>query len=128
MNQCGFQSQRDCLTKPKVGTRSGVTLGYGRGWRVHAWVMMGNHFHLLLETPEANLVAGMKWFMGVFSQRWNRRRKRLGHVFQGRYKAVVNGEGAAGLIQNIPEGFGTVAGGSTTGLSRLPVQHPGGAP
>ena len=38
------------------------------GWRVHAWVMMGNHFHLLLETPEANLVAGMKWFMGVVSQ------------------------------------------------------------
>jgi REP element-mobilizing transposase RayT len=65
------------------------------GWRVHAWVMMGNHFHLLLETPEPNLVAGMKWFMGVFSQGWNRRRKRFGHVFQGRYKAVVvNGEGS----------------------------------
>ena len=65
------------------------------GWRVHAWVMMGNHFHLLLETPEANLAAGMKWFMGVYSQEWNRRRKRLGHVFQGRYKAVVvNGEGS----------------------------------
>lgn len=56
---------------------------------------MGNHFHLLLETPEANLVSGMKWFMGVFSQGWNRRRKRRGHVFQGRYKAVVvNGEGS----------------------------------
>ena len=36
------------------------------GWRVHAWVLMGNHFHLLLETPEPNLVLGMKWFMGVF--------------------------------------------------------------
>lgn len=65
------------------------------GWRVHAWVMMGNHFHLLLETPEPNLVAGMRWFMGVFSQWWNIRRKRRGHVFQGRYKAVVvNGEGS----------------------------------
>jgi REP element-mobilizing transposase RayT len=65
------------------------------GWRLHAWVMMGNHFHLLLETPEPNLVAGMKWFMGVFSQGWNRRRRRRGHVFQGRYKAVVvNGEGS----------------------------------
>jgi hypothetical protein len=51
--------------------------------------MMGNHFHLLLETPEPNLVAGMKWFMGVFSQGWNRKRQRRGHVFQGRYKAVV---------------------------------------
>ncbi|GAA5484542.1 transposase [Haloferula sargassicola] len=64
------------------------------GWRVHAWVQMGNHFHLLLETPQPNLVAGMKWFMGVYSQWWNIRRKRRGHVFQGRYKAVVvSGEG-----------------------------------
>jgi len=63
------------------------------GWRVHAWVLMGNHFHLLLETPEPNLVAGMKWMLGVYSQGWNRRRARKGHVFQGRYKAVVvNGE------------------------------------
>lgn len=63
------------------------------GWRVHAWVLMGNHFHLLLETPEANLVDGMKWMLGVFSQGWNRRRERRGHVFQGRYKSVVvNGE------------------------------------
>ena len=63
------------------------------GWRVHAWVLMGNHFHVLVETPEPNLVAGMKWFLGVYSQGWNRRRQRNGHVFQGRYKAVVvNGE------------------------------------
>jgi REP element-mobilizing transposase RayT len=63
------------------------------GWRVHAWVLMGNHFHMLLETPEPNLVAGMKWMLGVYSQGWNRRRGRRGHVFQGRYKAVVvNGE------------------------------------
>jgi REP element-mobilizing transposase RayT len=54
---------------------------------------MGNHFHVLVETPEPNLVAGMKWFLGVYSQGWNRRRQRHGHVFQGRYKAVVvNGE------------------------------------
>jgi REP element-mobilizing transposase RayT len=71
---------------------------HGRfGWRVHAWVLMGNHFHLLLETPEPNLVTGMKWMLGVFSQGWNRRRQRKGHVFQGRYKAVVvNGEAADG--------------------------------
>jgi REP element-mobilizing transposase RayT len=62
------------------------------GWRVHAWVLMGNHFHLLLETPQPNLVAGMKWLLGVFSQGWNRARRRQGHVFQGRYKSVpVNG-------------------------------------
>jgi putative transposase len=65
------------------------------GWRVHAWVLMGNHFHLLLETPQPNLVTGMKWLMGTFSQSWNRARLRRGHVFQGRYKAVpVNGSEA----------------------------------
>lgn len=65
------------------------------GWRVHAWVLMGNHFHLLLETPQPNLVAGMKWLLGVFSQGWNRARGRQGHVFQGRYKSVpVNGSDA----------------------------------
>lgn len=72
------------------------------GWRVHAWVLMGNHFHLLFETPEPNLVSGMKWFLGVFSQGWNRRRKRRGHVFQGRYKAVVvNGESKDGSYLRI---------------------------
>jgi len=65
------------------------------GWQVHAYVLMGNHFHLLLETPEPNLVKGMKSLLGGFSQAWNRRRERRGHVFQGRYKAVVvNGEGS----------------------------------
>ena len=65
------------------------------GWRIHAWVLMGNHFHLLLETPQANLVSGMKYLMGTFSQGWNRARLRQGHVFQGRYKAVpVNGTDA----------------------------------
>jgi len=58
------------------------------GWKIHAWVLMGNHFHLLLETPEPNLVIGMKWLLGTFSQGWNRARNRRGHVFQGRYKAV----------------------------------------
>jgi REP element-mobilizing transposase RayT len=63
------------------------------GWRVHAWVLMGNHFHLLLETPEANLSAGMRVLLGTFSQAWNIRHQRRGHVFQGRYKAVpVAGE------------------------------------
>jgi putative transposase len=58
------------------------------GWRVHAWVLMSNHFHLLVETPEANLVTGMKLLLGIFSQGWNRRRMRRGHVFQGRYKSI----------------------------------------
>ena len=58
------------------------------GWKVQAWVLMGNHFHLLLEPPEPNLVSGMKWLLSAYSQGWNRAHMRRGHVFQGRYKAV----------------------------------------
>ena len=59
------------------------------GWRIHAWVMMGNHYHLLLETPEPNLVVGMKWFQGTYTQRYNARHRLFGHLYQGRYKALV---------------------------------------
>jgi putative transposase len=65
------------------------------GWRIHAWVMMGNHYHLLVETPEGNLVAGMKWFQGTYTQRYNSRHTVFGHLYQGRYKALVV-DGAAG--------------------------------
>jgi len=55
---------------------------------------MGNHYHLLLETPEANLVAGMKWLQGTYTQRFNSRHKLWGHLLQGRYKALlVDGSG-----------------------------------
>lgn len=59
------------------------------GWRVHAWVLMTNHYHLLIETPEANLVAGMRWFQTTYTVRFNRRHRVSGHLFQGRYKAVA---------------------------------------
>jgi len=63
------------------------------GWRIHAYVLMNNHYHLLLETPEGNLVAGMKWLQGTYTQRYNGRHSVFGHLFQGRYKAlVVDGE------------------------------------
>lgn len=58
------------------------------GWRVHVYVLMGNHYHFLLETPEPNLVVGMKWFQGAYTQRFNSRHRRWGHLFQGRYKAL----------------------------------------
>jgi REP element-mobilizing transposase RayT len=58
------------------------------GWRVHAYCLMSNHYHLLLETSEANLVEGMKWFQGTYTQRINAMMKRRGHLFQGRYKAI----------------------------------------
>ena len=56
--------------------------------RVHSYVLMSNHYHLLLETPEANLVAGMQWLQGTYTQRHNVRHRHGGHLFQGRYKAV----------------------------------------
>jgi putative transposase len=58
------------------------------GWRLHARVLMGNHFHLLLETPERNLVTGIKFLLGTFSQGWNARRSRRRYVFLGRYKFI----------------------------------------
>jgi putative transposase len=57
------------------------------GWRVHAWCIMSNHYHLAVETPGANLVDGMRWLQGTFSVRFNRLRDERGHLFQGRYKS-----------------------------------------
>jgi REP element-mobilizing transposase RayT len=51
-----------------------------QGWYLHAWCLLGNHYHLLLETPEPNLVAGMKWLQGTFAIRFNRFRKENDHV------------------------------------------------
>ncbi len=58
-------------------------------WICHAYCLMGNHYHLLIETPDATLSAGMREVNGVYTQRFNRRHGRVGHVFQGRYKAVL---------------------------------------
>ena len=64
------------------------------GWQVHAYCLMNNHFHLVIETPQANLVAGMKWFLGAYTSRFNRRHKMFGHLFSGRYKSlIVDGSG-----------------------------------
>ena len=67
-------------------------------WQVHAWRLMRNHFHLVLETPKANLVDGMKWLLGTYTIRFNRRHKLFGHLFSGRYKALpVDGSGSGYL-------------------------------
>ena len=58
-------------------------------WVCHAWCQMSNHYHLLIETPEANLAQGMRQLNGVYTQRFNRAHGRVGHVFQGRYKAIL---------------------------------------
>jgi REP element-mobilizing transposase RayT len=59
------------------------------GWRVHAWCVMSNHYHLAIETPRGNLVEGMQWLQSTFSMRYNRLRKENGHLFQGRYKSLM---------------------------------------
>jgi REP element-mobilizing transposase RayT len=51
------------------------------GWRLHGWCLMGNHYHLCIETPSPNLVEGMKWLQSTFANRFNRFRKSNGHVF-----------------------------------------------
>lgn len=58
------------------------------GWIVHSYVLMRNHYHLLLETPEPNLVDGMRWLQGTYTKRFNGRHKQWGHLLQGRYKAL----------------------------------------
>jgi len=58
-------------------------------WSVHSWCQMTNHYHLLVETPDSNLSKGMRYLNGVYTQRFNRKHSRVGHVFQGRYKAIL---------------------------------------
>jgi len=58
-------------------------------WYCHAYCLMGNHYHLVIETPEGNLSRGMRHLNGVYTQTYNLRHKKAGHVFQGRYKAII---------------------------------------
>lgn len=69
------------------------------GWLLHAFVVMGNHYHLAVETPQGNLVAGMQWLQSTFANRFNKLRGERGHLFQGRYKSLLVEEGEAlGLL------------------------------
>src|SRR5438105_1122882 len=68
-------------------------------WRVHAWCLMSTHFHLVVETPAANRVAGMKWLAGTYTGRFNRRHKVVGHLFAGRYKALFVDGSESGYLK-----------------------------
>jgi REP-associated tyrosine transposase len=70
-------------------------------WQVHAYCLMPNHFHLVVETPQANLVAGMKWFLGVYTWRFNRRHKLFGHLFSGRYKSLIVDGSGSGYLKTV---------------------------
>jgi putative transposase len=71
------------------------------GWRVYAFCLMGNHFHLCLETPQPNLVAGMKWLLGTYSTRFNKRHNRVGHLFAGRYKSLIVDGSNTGYLHKV---------------------------
>jgi len=58
-------------------------------WVCHAYCLMTNHYHVVVETVEGNLSKGMRHLNGVYTQSFNRRHQRVGHVFQGRYKAIL---------------------------------------
>jgi len=62
---------------------------------------MTNHYHWVLQTPEANLVAGMKWFQNTYTRRFNTRHRRWGHVFGGRYKAILVQSGGGGYLETL---------------------------
>ena len=59
------------------------------GWICHAYCLMTNHYHLLIETPDADLSRGMHLLNGVYTQWFNHRHDRIGHIFQGRFKAIL---------------------------------------
>lgn len=81
-----------------------ITLGEAcakTDWQVHAYCLMNNHFHLVVETPNANLVAGMRWFLSTYTARFNRRHKQFGHLFSGRYKSLIVDGSGSGYLRTV---------------------------
>ena len=70
-----------------LSTLTGVVSRYH--WICHAYCLMANHYHLLVETPKTNLSIGMRQLNGIYTQSFNRRHNRVGHLFQGRFKAIL---------------------------------------
>jgi putative transposase len=71
------------------------------GFEIHACCLMRNHFHLVVETPDGNLVGGMRWLLSAYTLRFNPRHKRFGHVFSGRYKALVVDGSGTGYLRTV---------------------------
>jgi REP element-mobilizing transposase RayT len=80
-----FRDDQD--RKMFLDTLGDVTLRYN--WLCHAYCLMENHYHLLIDTPDGNLSIGMRQLNGIYTQRFNKRHGRVGHLFQGRFKAVL---------------------------------------
>jgi putative transposase len=105
------------------------------GWSITAWVLMNNHFHLVIQTPEPNLSRGMQWLNGSYAGWFNDRHERCGHLFQGRFKAfliekesyftevlryVVLNPVRAGIVQQ-PEAYRWSSYRATVGLDNAPA-------
>ncbi len=71
------------------------------GWQIPAYVLMPNHFHWVVETPQPNLVAGMKWLLGTYTSRFNRRHNLFGHLFSGRYKSLIVDGSGSGYLKSV---------------------------
>ena len=70
-------------------------------WQIHAYCLMRNHFHMVVETPRPNLSAGMHWFLGTYTTRFNWRHQVGGHVFSGRYKGVIVDGSGNGYLKTV---------------------------
>src|SRR5665213_603 len=70
-------------------------------WQVHAYCLMNNHFHLVVETPKANLADGMKWLLGTYTARFNRKHRVFGHLFSGRYKSLLVDNSGNGYFKTV---------------------------
>ena len=93
----GARHRREAIFRDEADRRFFLqTLGEAclmTGWRIHAWVLLPNHYHLFVETPEANLSKGMQWLQNTLTRRFNTRHRLWGRLFGDRYKAVlVEGE------------------------------------
>lgn len=75
----------------------------GAGWCVHSFVFMRNHYHLLIETSRPTLVKGMQWINSTYTRRYNLRHRTWGHLFQGRYKALLVDPEAAGYFLTVSD-------------------------
>ena len=73
------------------------------GWRIHGYVLMPNHYHLLLETPSGGMVDGMRWFQTTYTARFNARHRLCGHLFQGRYKAIIMDSDEPGYFRTVSD-------------------------
>lgn len=103
-------------------------------WICHSYCLMNNHYHLVIETPDANLSIGMRQLNGVYTQKFNKRHNRIGHLFQGRYKAILIQKDSHLLevcryvvlnpvrakISNIPEDYKWSSYRATAGLDKQP--------